>query len=111
MAGSVYMEMIYIDSEDQARHTGLGSAMDTDKGTRALFKSYRYLEVTKGAAKFLLDLYDGSDLIDTICLDAAGFRKVTGQLPKDDEAYRKIDDDYWADARREKAAESVQPST
>lgn len=92
-----YMEMIYIDSEDLARHTDLGVSLDTNKATWAAFRSYRHLEVASADAQFLLDYHDAKgDLVDTICLDAAGFRAITGQRPKTDKAYQEIDRKYWA---------------
>jgi hypothetical protein len=107
-----YMEMIYIDSDNLARHTNVRTAMDTNALTWAAFNRYRSYDVPPEKACFLLDYHNAKgDLGDTICLDATGFEAITGQKTKTDAEYRKIDDDYWAVARKEYAAEraTVQP--
>lgn len=96
-----WMNFLYIDSDGDGRHTDMSRAADSDEVTKAEFESYRALEVAEGRAVFTLDLHEDGDLIDTICLDRAGFRKVTGQSPESDEYYRAIDDAYWANARVE----------
>jgi translation elongation factor P/translation initiation factor 5A len=86
------MEMIYIDCEGQARHTGVGAAMATNAATWAAFKSYRRMEVPKIRARFLLDYYNAKgDLADTILLDAAGFELISNEKAKTEAEYRKID--------------------
>lgn len=100
--GVSYMMMIYIDNDDNARQTGVGAAMKTNALTWAAFKSYRWLEVPKDRAKFLLDYHNAKgDLADTILLDAAGFEAISNEKVKTDAAYRKIDAAYWAKARKE----------
>jgi len=95
-----YMEMIFIDSDDQALKTGVGAAMDTAAATWAAFRSYRRFAVDKDSATFLLDYYNKrGDLADTICLDDDGFVAITGERPKDEAQYRAVDDQYWRDAR------------
>lgn len=97
-----YMQMIYIDSDDNARQTGLGAAMGTNALTWAAFNSYRHLEVPESRARFLLDYYNAKgDLGDTILLDAAGFETISNEKIKTDAEYRTIDTDYWAAAREE----------
>lgn len=95
-----FMEMIYIDSEDLARHTNVGAAMDTDGATWAAFKRHRRHAVPYDKARFLLDYYNGKgDLSDTIALDVAGFEAITGKKARSEAEYRQIDADYWAEAR------------
>lgn len=95
-----HMEMIYLDSGNNARKTGMIHALGTDDETVARFEAHKALEVERNHAKFLLDLYDASgDIIDTIYLDASGFQAVTGEKPKNDAAYRRTDDAYWTRAQ------------
>lgn len=97
-----YMQMIFIDDEDNARQTNVGAAMDTDAQTWAAFKSYRHMDVGSERAAFLLDYYNRKgDLADTICLDVAGFESITNEKAKTNAEYVQIDEDYWAQARRD----------
>ncbi len=95
-----YMEMIYIDTDDQARHTDVSAAADSNRATWAAFQSYRHLDVGSERAQFLLDYHNAKgDLASTIYLDAKGFTAVSGENPKTDTAYRKIDRNYWTEVR------------
>lgn len=95
-----YMEMIFIDSEDLARHTNVGAALDTSAATWAAFNSYRRYAVPIERASFLLDYHKANhDLADTIPLDVAGFEAITGEKAKTDAAYLAIDEEYWGHAR------------
>lgn len=97
-----YMQMIYIDSDNDGRQTGVGAAMDTNALTWAAFNSYRHLEVSQDRARFVLDYYNAKgDLADTILLDAVGFEAISNETVKTDAEYRKIDADYWTAARNE----------
>lgn len=99
-----YMQMIYIDTDDQARQTGVGAAMHSNAATWAAFQSYRKFEVSKDRARFLLDYHNGKgDLGDTILLDEGGFVAISGEKVKTDAEYRKIDEDYWAEVRKRAA--------
>lgn len=98
------MQMIYIDSEDAARQTNMELALNTDAETWAQFKRYRSLDVDIKKATFLLDYYNRKgNLCHTICLDVAGFEKVTGQSAKTEAEYKQIDDDYWKEAKADYA--------
>lgn len=100
-----YMEMIYIDAEDQARHTNIGRSAESNAATWAEFNGYRYLAVDIKTAKFLLDYYNAKgDLAGTVAVDADGFSAITGQAPKSEAEYVKIDEDYWADIGTSSAA-------
>lgn len=93
-----FMEIIYIDSDDQARMTNLATSARSNAETLATFRSYRKYGVDIKVARFLLDYHNAKgDLSDTIAIDAAGFAVITGQRPKSDADYRKIDDQYWDD--------------
>lgn len=95
------MEMIYIDSTDQGRQTGVGAVFDTPAETWRAFNSARRLAVPSDKATFLLDYYNRKgELANTICLSRSGFEKITGEKAKSDAAYRKLDRKYWADARQ-----------
>jgi hypothetical protein len=100
-----YMEMIYIDTENLARQTGLQRSGETDAATWAEFQSYRLYEVDIKQARFLLDYHNRKgDLGPTIPLDNIGFAAITGAPPKSDAAYRKIDADFWREVRAQRAA-------
>lgn len=97
-----YMQLIYIDSDDQACHTNLESAAESNAATLAMFRKFRPLDVGKEKAQFLLDYYNAKgDLADTICLDADGFTEITGLPPKSENEYRQIDTDFWNRVRAE----------
>lgn len=96
-----FMEMIFIDSDGDARQTDMRRALETDAGTWAAFRRYKRYSVDLKEAMFLLDYYNRSgDLADTIAIDAAGFTAITGHHPKDDSAYRQIDRDFWKEVRK-----------
>ncbi len=95
-----FMEMIYIDSEDNARHTNIGRSAESNAATWAEFNSYRHLDVGPEKARFLLDYHNSKgDLADTIRLDVSGFITITGERPKSDDVYCAIDAEYWAAVR------------
>jgi len=96
--GRSFIEIIYIDSADQACQTGLARSLATDAETWAEFQSYRRHAVDIKQARFLLDYHNRrGDLGSTIAIDAAGFKAITGQDPKAEAAYRQIDDEFWAE--------------
>ena len=95
-----YAEIIYIDSDDQARKTDMEHVGETNAATWADFRDLRRFAVDKASARFLLDYYNAKgDLADTIFIDVGGFVAITGSQPKSDAAYRAIDRQYWRDAR------------
>lgn len=100
MAKASYMEMIYLDSDDQARKTNLHLSLGTDAETWAKFRSFRPYGVDIKHARFLLDYHNRKgDLSDTIALDSYGFELITGEKPKTEKAYRRIDSDFWKEVR------------
>lgn len=108
MPDPAFMEMIYIDSDENARHTNVRAAMSTDAQTLAAFKQCRRLEVPAASAQFLLDYHDAEgDLVDTIFLDGAGFTAISGERVLTDAEYRAIDDEYWRAARAALATPSA----
>lgn len=95
-----FMEFIYIDSDDNARQTGLRRSADSNAATFAEFRRWKAFEVDYKKARFLLDYHNAKgDLSDTIALDVEGFRAVTGLEPGDDEHYRTVDARFWDEAR------------
>lgn len=101
---TAYMQMIYIDTAGNARHTGVGAAMKTDAETRSAFEAVRPRSVAFDKAAFLLDLHDGNgDLVDTLAISKEDFPGITGEAVKSDADYRRIDEQYWAKVRREYA--------
>ena len=94
------MQMIYIDSDGDARHTGVGAAMQTDAATWAAFNAVRPLSCQFEDAAFLLDYHDGSgDLVDTLAIRREDFAPITGEEAMSDAYYRQKDREYWAKAR------------
>jgi hypothetical protein len=101
---SAYMQMIYIDADGNARHTGVGAAMNSDADTRRAFEALRRLSVDFDEAAFLLDLHEANgDLVDTLAIRKKDFPAITGEAVKSDVDYRRIDQQYWAKAQREHA--------
>jgi hypothetical protein len=99
-AMSSFMEILYIDSEDLARKTSMENAAGSNAETLARFRSFRIYAVDIKTARFLLDYHNAKgDLSDTIPLDERGFAAITGQRPKSDAEYQKIDTQYWNDVR------------
>src|SRR5258708_3496931 len=95
-----YMTMIYIDDDGDARWTCVCAAMDTNAETWRAFNRHRAAEISKDHARFLLDYYNAKgDLTDTIWLDVTAFEAITGEKVKTDAEYRRIDDNYWRNAR------------
>jgi len=105
------MEMIYIDSDGDARKTNVGAAMESNAATWKAFNMARRFDVGCKKAQFILDYYNRKgDLADTIGLDAAGFVAISGEHPKSEAEYRQIDEEFCAEARREYEA-SNHPTT
>lgn len=103
--GKSYMEMIYIDGQDQARKTGVGAMMETDEATWQDFRSRKGLAVPIKDARFLLDYYNRrGDLAATIPLSEEGFRAITGEPAKNEADYLETDRAYWSDLRAELAS-------
>jgi hypothetical protein len=99
-----FMELIYIDIEDNARQTGLRRSLDTDAATWAEFRSFRRHSVDIKQARYLLDYHNPKgDCSHTIAIDRAGFKAITGQIPKTNAEYCKIDSDFWDEVRSEAA--------
>jgi|SRR6185312_4485530 len=96
-----YIEIIYIDDEDNGRHTNLELELSTNAETWAAFNGFRKFAVPSGQSKFVLDYHTDRGLVDTIPIDRGGFIAITGRQPKSDAEYVKIDEDYWAAARKE----------
>lgn len=95
-----YIEIIYIDSDGQARKTDMEHVGDTNAATWAEFCDLRRFDVEKDAARFLLDYHNSKgDLAGTICIDVGGFIAITGSQPKPEATYRAIDRQYWRDAQ------------
>lgn len=96
-----FMELIFIDpADDNARQTNMRRAAATNAETWREFCGYRKHAVDIKTATFLLDYHNKKGMVDTIALDNAGFRAITGQVPKPASAYRKIDTDHWKAARK-----------
>lgn len=99
-----FIELIYIDNDEQACHTNLRTAAASNAATLAAFREYKRYGVDIKVAKFLVDYHNAKgDLSDTIAIDADGFRAITGINPLTDEEYRQIDSDFWNSVRSEAA--------
>lgn len=102
---SRYMEMVFIDSDGNARQTGVGAEFESDEATTAAFESVRQDTADIKTAPFLLDLHDGDgDIIDTIPISAETYAAVTGEPVLSEAEYIAIDEQYWADTRAELSA-------
>lgn len=100
-----FIEVIYIDNEDLARKTGLGLSLATSAEAWAKFRNLRLYGVDIKHPRFLIDYHKANgDLADTIAVDADGFTAITGQQPKTDAEYCKIDADYWDEISRDRQA-------
>jgi hypothetical protein len=86
---------------DNGLKTGKGAAWNTAEEAREDFeRRVRPLDVEKGRHAFLADLRDADgNLVDTVRLDATGFRVLTGEEPADVDTYRGIDRDHWVAVR------------
>lgn len=105
-----YMEMIYIDDDDNARQTNVRAAFPTNAETWAQFRACRAFEVSKDRARFLLDYHNSKgNLADTILLDAPSFEAITNERAKSDAEYREIDKEFWDEARKEYDAKRAPP--
>ena len=89
------LEIIAVRAD--ARKTGIGAIFETDEQALAAFQHAKRLEVPDEKAEFLVDYYNpAGDLENTILIDAAGFRQITGEDPKDPAYYETYDLAYWA---------------
>jgi len=83
-----YMNMIYIDDDENARLTGVGAMMESDEDTTNAFKLVKASEVDIKDARFILDLHeDNGDIVDSIAIIALTFSKVSGEIVKPDAEY------------------------
>jgi hypothetical protein len=99
------MEMIYIDTDGQARKAGVGAIMDTPLQTWQAFRSAKVLEVAISDADFILDYYNrNGDLSESIALSSSAYTQITGEPVLSDSEYRKIDADFWSGVRQEMQA-------
>jgi len=106
---SDYLEMIDVRTGD-ARMTGDGAVFNNRDETIKAFESLR--PIAKPASHcFLVDLWLGGNLIDTIEIDEAGFKAITGKVPKAPEYYKKFDERCWlvAQRKRTKAKRAIIP--
>ncbi len=95
-----YIEIIYLDNNDQACKTDMEHVGATNAETWVEFRGLRRFEVDQKSARFLLDYHNAKgDLADTICIDVGGFVSITGAQPKSDAAYRRIDRAFWSAVR------------
>lgn len=100
------MEMIYIDSDNQGRKTGIGAIFETPAETWAAFLSAKRLAVPIEKAEFILDYYNRKgDLADSIPLNRESYEFITRAKALSEAQYRDIDAAFWRDLRTELAAE------
>ena len=96
-----------IDCRNEGSRTGKGATFTSGKKARDSFAGFRLLEVPSDRAEFLLDLHDATgDLVDTIRLDSAGFKVVTGEAPATPAEYDRLDQGYWKQAKEQHNADS-----
>lgn len=98
---ALYLEVTFIDSDNQARKTPHGAMGKDDEETKALFEANRPFEADSETCDFLLDLKesDQSIIVDTICLNSDRVAFLIGEPVKSETEYRQFDSGYWADAQ------------
>ena len=107
-----YIEIIDCRT-DEALITNEGVDMGSYAKNLMQFRLAKDLHgVDKDQAAFLVDLHDpDGDLVDTFCLDQAGFAALTGKPPESSLYYKQVDTEFWRRTREEYELQSaVQPS-
>lgn len=92
-----YVQILDIRGGD-CRKTGDGAAGKTWRETQALFNYARQFSVPDKRASFLVDLHDPKgDLVDTVMVDARGYKALTNKprVPTRAET-RRYDTEHWA---------------
>lgn len=93
-----YMEMIFIDSTDNARRTGVGAEFESDEATTEAFESVRCHDVGVENGAFILDLHeDNGDIVDSIAVSTESFTQITGERVLSEAEYIAYDEKYWRD--------------
>ena len=97
-----YMEMMFIDSRNNARLTGVGAEFKSDADTTKEFEQLRCHDIGIDAGAFILDLCEESgEIVDSIAVSAESFSEITGENVLSEVEYIAYDERYWRD---EKAA-------
>lgn len=89
-----YMEMLFVGepgSTDCFR-TGHTAKFKNDKATKAMFEELRVIAIPLVRARFMVDLWDGDNIVDTVGLNDDGFKQVIGRPPKSRAYYKKVDE-------------------
>ena len=93
-----YMEMMFIDSSNNARLTGVGVEFQSDVDTTKAFEQARCHDVGKDAGTFILDLCEeNGDIVDSIAVSADSFSEITGKQVLSEAEYIAYDERYWRD--------------
>lgn len=105
MSDSGYVEIIYIDSNEDARKTGMGAVGATWEETRRCFNVACSQQCDIESAEFLCDLHDtDGDIIETVGLTRSAVEWITGETAKSDDEYVAYDKNFWSTVQRERAA-------
>lgn len=96
MSEAGHVEIIYIDSNGDARKTGLGAAGATWDETLECFAAAKAQQCDTKEAEFLCDLHDKEgDIIETVGLSRRSVEQISGEVAKSDDEYVRFDYDFW----------------
>ena len=89
---SAFIQVLYIDSEHEARATNIRLAHWNDAATQRSFEAARKWAVPVQQAKYVFDLHNrAGELVDSVSVDDEGFRAITGKEPLSETEYLRID--------------------
>jgi hypothetical protein len=103
-----YLQLLYIDADNQARITGMSAPFETNEEMAAALAKAKCLAEQSKTARFLVDFHRGDgDLLDTVAVDRAGFQAITGTAPRTEEEYQLIDARHWQRQREKRDAKAA----
>jgi len=89
----MYMQMIFIDSNNDARLTGIGAEYDSYESMLMAFEALRLKDVGVDNGDFILDLHDDNDdLLESIAISAESYTDITGMPVLSEAEYIAIDE-------------------
>lgn len=92
-----FIELEYIDKNDNGCKTGICFQCDTNKETKELFESIRLFGTDLKTCDYLIDLKDeeSTETIDTIGICKSVFKHITKKEPMTEEQYQNFDKEFW----------------
>ena len=102
------MEMIFVGDGCAGCKTNVGAIMESNAATWRAFVSARKtcaVDMQGNDCAFILDYYNKrGNLSASIGITRAGFRQITGEVPKTRAQYERIDREFWDKAKADRAA-------